>query len=305
METAKAANWFVRVLIIAFCGFLSSLVVYRFFYIDPRADLSVGVITLLAFVLVLILSELFDNFSVGKIVSMSRVIKEKDGQTNELKRENLELRGQVLAVVTSISQKQTSNNIFGLPANIADLLMIKPAAPEEVEAKKKEESPSTQTTSEAAPGRRVDGSKVEAYGVTRFVTNNNLQAFNVIREAKLSTELSGIDPVTNVTPIFDAYINASDSEIFVEVKATRYMLPMFRDRLYVMLTKINHYKNIKKTNVYLSLVLVNVGDNTYRSSSSFSDRIRKEFEPAITSGLLRLHEIDPTSDELLGMFVSE
>ena len=77
---------------------------------------------------------------------------------------------------------------------------------------------------------------------------------------------------------------------------------MFRDRLYVMLTKIHHYKTIKKANVYLALLLVNLPESTpSRPTNVYIERLQREFEPAITSGLLRIQFIDPTTEELQGL----
>lgn len=293
------SNWFVRLLIIAFCGFLATLVIYRYFYIDPKAEISGGMLVLLAFILVLVLSELFDNFSVGKVVTMSRAIKEKEVQTTELKKENTELRSQLISISTSVSQRQTSTNIFGLPENMVDLLTVKKAPEEEIADKKKEEESSPIAQPLVVVERQFDRAKAEELAIGKFVASHNLQSFNLIRDAKLSTQFSGIDPITDVTPIFDAYINTADSEIFVETRPTQYASMMFRDRLYVMLTKIHHYKTIKKANVYLALLLVNAPESAMpRSAGVYLDRLRREFEPAITSGLLRIQIIEPTSEEL-------
>jgi hypothetical protein len=304
LENSNArGNWFVRLLIVAFCAFLGTLVVYRYFYIDPKAEISVGLLVLLAFILVLVLSELFDNFSVGKLVTMSRVLKDKDAQASELKKENLELRSQLISISTSVSQRQTSTNIFGLPESMVDLLTVKKAPAEEVENKKIEEEAPSLPQPQAVVERQFDRAKAEELAIGSFVTSNNLQAFNLIRDAKLSTQFSGIDLITNVTPIFDAYINTADSEIFVETRPTQMASLMFRDRLYVMLTKIHHYKTIKKANVYLALLLVDVPElSTSRMANTYIDRLMREFEPAITSGLLRIHTIVPTAEELQGLY---
>lgn len=300
MENSNTrSNWFVRLLIIAFCAFLGALVVFRFFYVEPKAEISAGLLVIIAFILVLILSELFDNFSIGKLVTMSRAIKEKEAQTTELKKENHELRGQLISISTSVSQRQTSTNIFGLPENMVDLLTVKKAPAEEIADKKKEEEVPSPPPENIVIERSIDRAKAEQMAINRFVASHNLQAFNLIRDAKLSTQFSGIDPITDVTPIFDAYINANDAEVFVEARPSQYASMMFRDRLYVMLTKINHYKTIKKVNVYLALLLVNLPESTSsRPPNFYIERLQREFEPAITSGLLRIQVIDPTADEL-------
>lgn len=300
------SNWFVRVLIVAFCGFLATLVVYRFFYVDPKAEISAGLLVILAFILVLVLSELFDNFSIGQLVTVSRELKRKEQEAKSLKDENSELRGHIVAISTTISQKQNSTNIVGLPANVADLLTVRKAAPEEIETKRIEEHPSTSTSPEtvARPERSFDRARAEDLAIKKFVAGNNLQAFNVIREAKLSTQFSGIDPITDTTPIFDGYLNTTDSEVFLEVRPASYASMMFRDRLYVMLTKLYHYRTIKKANVYLALLLLDVPEYASRPTSLYIDRLQREFGPAIASGLLRIHQTEFSAEELASLYTA-
>jgi len=304
MEHTKPANWFVRALIIAFCAFLGTLVVYRFFFIEPRAEISAGMLVILAFILVLVLSELFDNFSIGQLVSISRDLKKKEAEANTLKHENSELRGNLIAVSTNFSQKQSSTNIVGLPMNLAELLTVRKAAPEEIENKKVEDQPPPRLAAPEAPERTLDRGKAENLAISKFVSSQNLQAFNLIEEAKLSTQFSGIDPITDVTPIFDGYINTSDSEVFIEARFTAYASVMYRDRLYVMLAKLHHYKTLKKANVYLALLLINMPEMSSRPSRLYIDRLQRDFGPAIASGLLRVHVIDPTPDEVQTLYTS-
>lgn len=277
------------------------MVVYRFFYTDPKAEISGGLLVLLAFVLVLVLSELFDNFSVGKLVMMSKSLKEKEVQASELKKENVELRNHLISISTSVSQRQTSTNIFGLPDNFVDALTVRQAAHDEVEEKKKEDDPlSSSQTLGCLSSNKFNQDKRTEQAISRFVSQQNLQSFNLIREAKLSTQFSGIDPISDTTPIFDGYINAVDSEVFIETRPLRYASFLFRDRLYVMLSKIHHYKSIKKTNIYLALlVLTRLHEEAnYRNDEYYLEKLQREFEPAITSGLLRIYTINITQEEL-------
>lgn len=277
------------------------MVVYRFFYTDPKAEISGGLLVLLAFVLVLVLSELFDNFSVGKLVMMSKSLKEKEVQASELKKENVEFRNHLISISTSVSQRQTSTNIFGLPDNFVDALTVRQAAHDEVEEKKKEDDPlSSSQTLGCLSSNKFNQDKRTEQAISHFVSQQNLQSFNLIREAKLSTQFSGIDPISDTTPIFDGYINAVDSEVFIETRPLRYASFLFRDRLYVMLSKIHHYKSIKKTNIYLALlVLTRLHEEAnYRNDEYYLEKLQREFEPAITSGLLRIYTINITQEEL-------
>lgn len=61
----KKANLFVRTLIVFLCLFLVGLIGYRFFVFPPLGDLSPGVLVVLALIVVLVLSESFDSFSIA------------------------------------------------------------------------------------------------------------------------------------------------------------------------------------------------------------------------------------------------
>ena len=292
---------FVRFLTVIFCVILCVMVGYKFFYIEPKAEISGGLLVLLAFILVLVLSELFDSFSIGKLITMSKNLNEKDRQSKELKKENNELRNQIITVATTMSQNQTSNTIFG-GQFLPDFLKVKRAEESEIVEKQKEEELLKIQQPEAVVARRTDLNKVEEYALNGFVAKNNLQGFNFIRDAKLSAQLSGTDLITDTTPIFDGYVNAPSAEIFIEVKRAHFISIAFRDRLYVMLAKINHYKAIKKSNAYLVLVVVYIPEETKYPLEFYLNRITREFEPAIASGLLLIQVIEPTSEDMLGLY---
>ncbi|MEN5155479.1 MULTISPECIES: hypothetical protein [Stenotrophomonas] len=296
-------NWFVRILIIALCVFLGAGIFYRYVYISPAGDLGPGVLVVIALLVVLVLSESFNSFSLGSLLSMTKQVAEKKAQVSELKAENSELRSQVISIATTVSQRQTSTNILGLPPDLARMFTITPAGEAEVEERQAEEQPppQEQPPHRQAP-RRLDRRKLEQLGIERFLKANDLDLFLLVREAKLTAQIETVDPVSTSSPIFDGYLNSLDAEIFIEVQlATR--LPIFtflRDKLYVMLTKLSHYKLLKKTNVFMSLVLVSLPGEEARPSQI--SRLFTEFQPAITGGLLRIVEVHLTEEEAAGLY---
>lgn len=302
--TERKSNWFVRVLIVLLCLFLTGLIGYRFFVFTPLGDLSPGVLVVLALVVVLVLSESFDSFSIGKLLSLSREVVKKQTEVAEVKRENLELRSQIITIASNVSQHQSSTNIVGLPDTLARMFSVSPAPEEEVREKQAEDQPPRQALAAEKPTRRVDQDRLEEKAITRFLELNNLQQFPVVREAKLMAQMEVADPISTSGPIFDGYLNTLDAEIFVEVRPVgRYGLMMFRERLYLMLSKLYHYRVLKKTNVYLTLVLTTLPDDEVRPS--FVNRILGEFQPAITNGLLKVIEINFTEAEAAELFVEE
>jgi hypothetical protein len=64
----------------------------------------------------------------------------------------------------------------------------------------------------------------------------------------------------------------------------------------VMLSKINYYRTAKRVEAHLDLVLMKLPGEESRTPNSFA-RMLESFEPAIASGLLKIHEIEFTADE--------
>lgn len=297
----KEVNWFVRGLIIVLCIFLAAGIAYKFIYLKPTGDLGIGVLMVLALLVVLALSESFNSFSIGSLLSLSRDIEKKNAEVSDLKTENRELRSQVISIATTFSQRQTSTNIVGLPQDLARMFTVTSADDKEVQEKQDAEQAAPEEPVPRAAAPRFDRRKLEQRAIERFLKTNDFEQFPVVREAKLMAQIEVLDPVSTSSPIFDAYLNSLDAEIFVEVQVLpRHSLILFRERLYVMLTKLSHYKALKKTNVFMSLVLVIIPGEGARPSHI--SRLFSEFQPAISGGLLRIVEISFSEADVADLF---
>ncbi len=303
METNKT-NWFVRISIILLCIFIGGLIYFNFFWVDPPAQISSGLVILVAFLTILVLSEAFDNFSIAKLFSLSRTVKEKEDINKELKKENTDLRNQIITISTNINQKQV-NSTFVLTDELARMLSVRqadePEKKQKQEESEQEEATTTATTSttqppQQSPSRRlISLSRYEEIALPKFLATEGLSQLPIVRDAKFTNQFQQIDPVSEYSPIFDGYIKTIDTEIFIEMKFKSRNLIMMRERLYLMLSKINYYRIIKRVNAYLFLVLIIKPVD--EQSLAYFDWIKKEFEPAITNGLLRIREIEITTEE--------
>lgn len=292
----RKPNWFVRILIILLCIFIGGLIYFNFFWSSPPAQISGGLLVLVAFLIVLVLSEAFDNFSISKLITLSRTVKEKEIKNQELKKENAELRNQIVSISTNISQKQV-NSTFVLTDELAKMFTVKQADEPEKEEKRNE---TEEPTEERQTTRKfISFSKFEEVALPKFLQSEGLNQLPLVRDAKLVSQFQQVDPISEYSPIFDGYIKTVDTEIFIEMKSKR-MGPMLRERLYIMLSKINYYRTIKKVNAYLYLVLIVRPDDEEQPggrNNSFVDRILQEFEPAMTNGLLQVRTVEITQQE--------
>jgi hypothetical protein len=295
---SKRTNWYVRGLIIALCLFIGVLIYFNFFWTCPPAQISTGLLFLVAFLTVLVLSESFDNFSISKLISLSRTVNEKEKLNSELKTENLELRKQIISISTNINQKQYNSTLV-LTDEIAKMLSVRQADEPEKQQKQEEieqeTASDTHKTQESTANKYFKVVKYEEIALPKFLAMEGMSQLPIVRDAKFTNQFQQIDPVSEFSPIFDGYIKTIDTEIFIEMKFSSRSVIMIRERIYLMLSKIYYYRTIKRVNAYLFLVLINRPD--IEQYPSAIDRLKKEFEPALTNGLLRIREVEITEQE--------
>jgi len=297
--TDKKSSNFVRTLIVGLAGFIIWIISYSLLSPGSKGAISAGMITLVILLVVIVLSESFDQFSVGKLFSLSREVEKKSKSITTLNTENTNLRKELVNVVTSISQNQSSTNIIGVSSeDIAKAIGVEKATPDEITEKRTEEN--EEVSENIRPvRRRLSHHKIEEIAFSKFLANRNLTEFDLIKEAKLVTQFSGIDAISNTQPIYDGYINTGDSEIFIEIKVARASVIMMRERVYLMLNKIYLYNKIKNANAHLNLILVDIdGEDDERNRfQRNSDRLKEFFEPSILKGLLRIVPISLSEEE--------
>lgn len=292
-NTPKKENWFVRSLIIGFCLLIVAMIGFNYFWIDPKGEINSGIVTLLTILLVLVLSESFDNFSIGKLVSISREAQKKEKQVQKLEKEKSELINQMITISTSQTQSQQHTNVYG-DYNASRVATVERASEQELQARETEKEEPTAELSKKE--YKIDWRKVGSIGLDKFINGKSVHASNVIAEAKLVTQFHGIDPINNYQPIFDGYYKDDDKEIFIELRPNHNVQIMLREKIYMMLSKLNHYQEVKKVNAHLELVWLNVPDEEPKLRTM--ERFMQDFEPAIASGLLRISEINLSSEDM-------
>lgn len=109
----KESNYFVRTLIVLLCIGIGVLIAYNFFCAEPKGLISPGLITLISFLLVLVLAESFDSFSIGKLISIDKEVKKKEKENTDLERKNSELLNQLISITNTQNQTQNHTSVFG------------------------------------------------------------------------------------------------------------------------------------------------------------------------------------------------
>ena len=278
-------NWFSRIMVVLLILLISSMIIYKYYFLSPIGEISNGIIVFVSILILLALSESFDNFSIGKIISLSKSINSKNEAINKLEKHNSELISHLISISNTNSQKQSNTTIYGLPPETLKYLAIQKAEEPEIEEENKVEEEETKITMQR---KRLDIRKVEEMVFSRYIKDKNIDVSNLYKDIKIQA-FQGIDPISDNSPIFDGYYNTLENEVFFELKVSQGMGLFMLERLYLMLNKIYFYRNYKKTNALLTLILVIIQDDD-RSNHTI-ERVIKYFQPAINNGLLKIDPI--------------
>ena len=295
----KNGDWFVRVLIVVLSFLIGAMIFYNFFITAPVGEISNGLIALLILLILLILSEAFDNIALGKILSLNRKIEEKRIEVSDLKSEKQNLLNML---VKNISFQSQSVGISG--HDLKEILTVIKADPERIEQETKEKEANIEdeqlyTIQKPKP---INFRKVERHVLNSFIETNKLQGFLFYEQVTFSKNYATVDPISTLTPIFDGYIETENTEIFIEVKLQRVVIS-FREQLYSRLSALYHYREAKKVKAYLQLILVELPeDEKIGKIRNTEERFRDIFEPATEKKLLKIKYVKLTSAETKGLY---
>jgi hypothetical protein len=293
-DNSTKANWFARTGIIVLVLFLAALVSVSFLVRDPHYDITTGMIIILAMMIILVLSESFNKFSLGKLLSLSREVQKVAEEKAEIKRENAELRQSLVHVATHI-QSQVNTTIQAQGADILRLLGVVKADKKE----KEEEQERVETVS--APPTTFPSHRllphVEELALNKYVTKYSLPPTEILRDIRFTEAFECIDPISNRAVMFDGYLKTPQKEYFFEVKLHNRMSPMLWDRLYVMISKILLYRQAKTIQAELVLILAKLPEEAPHSMGYPFERFIEMFQPAIAGNLLRIETVEVTQEE--------
>lgn len=280
---------------------------------EPKYQISAGIVTLVGFVTILVLSESFNNLSLGKILSLSKEIQKKDSEKAEVKSENKELRQELFKIISNVQQSQV-NNTYNAPSDewlkLLGVVKAKDSEQEEVQEEQKEVQRAVEfmaareKAKEESRARMTQRRAVERIGLAKYADSLSIPQSEIIQGAEFSQAFDDIDPIMNRKIIFDGYVRVGSHERFIEVRPKSAVTPIFYDRLYAMLNKIYLYRQAKGISAELIVVMTEVeGDNDDRPWSA--GRFYDYFQPAMSNKLLRLETIKISTKEIEAFEASE
>lgn len=289
-------NWFVRSLIIALGLLLASIILASFILVLPHYRITAGIITLLAMMIILALAESFHNFSLGKILTLSRNIERVESEKSEAKRENLELRQSLIQVATHI-QSQVNTTIQTQGADLLQLLGVVKAPKEEKEEEDKQEAAEIPARPASVSSYRLLP-HVETLALAKYTAKYGLSSPDIVRDIRFTEAFECIDPISNRPVTYDGYLKTPQKEYFIEVKTQRNMMGnVMWDRLYVMLSKVLLYKKTKNVQAELVLIIAKLPEQSDSRPTYPTDRLISWYQPAIAEGILRIETVDVSREE--------
>jgi hypothetical protein len=277
------------------------IILISFLFGKPPYIVTFEITVLIALLVLLVLSEDFDSFSINKIITLSRSVKEKESTNNRLLKENFELRNQLISLSSNINQNHSNTHVTVNSSGYPDTTKVMQANEPEKEEKRNEIEDSADVRN---PLRRaISFSKIEEFLLPKFIDTEGLDPTTLVRSAKLVGSIEHVDPINEYSPVFDGYIRNDKTEMFFEMKSIG-AGPLLREKLYFMLSKINYYRITQRVNAVLYLILVvrpHDDEQVQERQRQHIERILKEFEPAKNIGILEVRHIEISETELEGI----
>lgn len=244
------------------------------------------IIVCLAFIFTLVLSKKYESISIFKILELKRALKDSKNENLILEKKNSELLNHIVSISNTHVQSQSQGVINVNGANLENLKQLLRVKPISTEEKEKQEQAEKQAIQEIEKQKKNQRNEIEKIRKTASLILNTIlkDKPEAMKEVTFNNFMYN-DPIAkDISSIFDGYYKTFDEEVFIEIKRGNLLSHLLFDRLYIMLNKIYLYRQIKNTNIYLRLILLNLedSDKTY----ILKQRIEKYFENAIKNGLL-------------------
>lgn len=327
---------FTRILTIALIGFVGIIIYFSYFVKEPRYNLSPGIIILIALLLVLALSELFDSFSIVNLITLQKEKASREKELVQSKEENSLLRKDLNSFIASfttlsLSMSNNSTTIFNLDTNKVYVEHAKSENGDEEfddtvqnntsdnnhypEGKRGDEHKnennidlvSNDNPRNKHGRKKISFFKLEEYIINRFCRNYQIPTSSLETRIQFSSEFIDIDPIMNRNIIFDAYYRTIQCEYFIDIK-TGFSSSNINS-VYLLLSRIYHYRIAKKKQAKLLLIIPTFSEKYHQQilghSSPYSStkRFKEIFDPAIKNELLEILEIAIPDEDCESMFI--
>ena len=249
MESSKNNKKIIIALII----FITALIIVNFIFSNTKYEITFEIIICLSLLVILALSEMFDNLSIPKVISLSKNVKEVKKENEDLKDANIKLLEQITNIKNSNSQNIFLPNSFSTisSSNIDDINKNV----DNLESGDFETKVVNKDYKVPASERYKYRRSLEIFMLKKALdTDNNISSYDIQYDIKLINNKLVDDNIMKNEARFDALKSNLNENIFYEVKITPFMLD-FSYQLHYMLRTLELYKEFTKIPCKLVLVL--------------------------------------------------
>lgn len=302
---SQEPNHFVRTLIVVFVTALIVMVFMSFVWGEPRYQITSGTVTVIGFVVVLVLSESFNNLSLGKVISLNREVKNKEAEKNQVKAENEGLRQELVELIANFKQSQASNKTeFSADTRQKNLRVIKAQESDRDLTQGQEKAQPTGSTAgqgQAGEESHAEMKRLQAaerIGLQKYMDRLSVPDAEMIEGARFGQEFEAVDPIMKGRAVFAGYIRMESQEEFLEVRHRSLVSSAYYDHLYVMLNKVRLYHKKKGVPAELVLIVPEIEDEEDNDQPLLSKRLFDQFQAAIANKLLRVEYVSVSRDDI-------
>jgi hypothetical protein len=267
---------------------LFSMVYYKFYFDEPKGELTDGVLILVGLLVFLVVAEYFDHFTLEimrhqkiHFKEKNKMILENQFETNQLLKKLLESYKSSLDMtqrIRPIAKLNMAKVIKSSLTNIEeDYYLIHPKLQNEAQLK-----------------------SLKSFILSKYLLGNQFSDKNLIKNVEIDIPNNTIDPIGNMNPVFDGYIETETEALFISLGFLDSITTCFYERLYVQLARLHWYQKCKPKRILYKVIFVDFSMNDATQKDTIIDaNYYASFLPSIKSGLLTFEYTSVLDQEVL------
>lgn len=277
--------------------FIVAITITNFVFSENKFVITGSIITLICLLLIVVLSNSFDNFSVGQLITINREVKENKQRVEKLEKEKNEL---IFQLINLNFQSQTASNKTGIYIGNNGLnsdFSVQKADPSE----KNDDEENYDQKDSCDTQKIIDEERFETLILQKHFGVNKMS--ELTRDIKVVDKFQDIDSISNKSTLFSAYLRNNDEELFIDVKTKyRYGINLTaHNRIYLKANKVLSYRNSKNAKAKLLYIVAKPDYEEDLKESKLSDW----FFPALKNDLLEIVYVPYSKTEYESCLIEE
>ena len=294
-ENPKKLSWWQVLLLILTALLIVGLILVNFLCSENRFVITGSIVTLICLLIVIVLSNSFDSFSIVGIFNLRREVKENKEKIDKLENLMFQSLTNNIRIVNNSSSKiemdsadeeeikeEEQQQELMLQSQHADPVGLEVQRMDSADKEKIKEEEQQQEEKEKMgetriPRQRLDREEFAKLLLRKYCEKNH-QSGNLLYDMKISDTF-----ISNRSVSFKAYIKDDEKELFIDTfQASAFSFLMSHDRIYVKISKILNYRSVKNTNAKMVCL---IGKPDFEQERFNVSKLQSDFLPAISNNL--------------------